>query len=102
MTQLRIDVDDLSRDLDAALARLKAGDQVLIERGGRVVACLAPGAEAPEATADGTTHGRGTLASFLETRRQAGRWPDEDYDAFIRDVEAARDWLNQPPTSLWD
>lgn len=42
MARLHLDVDELAREIDLALAHIARGGEVLLERGGHVVARLAP------------------------------------------------------------
>ncbi len=81
--EVRIAPEDIAREIDSALARALAGDEILIERNGRVVARLIP-AVAPK---DG-------LRGLLKERRRQPRWNDEDYDAFESDLAIARAALN--------
>ncbi|MCZ2109905.1 MAG: hypothetical protein LC118_10130 [Dehalococcoidia bacterium] len=82
MTQLRINVDEPGMDLEQALASAAAGDEVLLERGGCVVARLR--VEVPWA--------RGSLQRFLELR--ATREPVDD--EFAADLERIRKEMNTP------
>lgn len=104
VAEIRVDVNDVARELDALLERMEAGDAVLVERNGAAVATLAPCADSPNGgvTEPTTEYPPGTWGAYFDARRKAGRWPDEDYDAFIKDLETAREWLNEEPRDKWD
>jgi antitoxin (DNA-binding transcriptional repressor) of toxin-antitoxin stability system len=82
MVTLRIDIEHLAEEIDGALASMEAGDEVLLEREGKVVAALTPRAEA-----------KGGLRALAEARRGDPPLDDE----FERDMAIARSWLNQMP-----
>lgn len=71
-------MDDLPDEVAAAMA---AGDEVLVERDGKVVAVLAPRAER-----------KGDIHALVEALRAL---PPLDED-FERDLATAREWLNRP------
>lgn len=84
MTQFRVDVSRFAEEIDAVLAHASAGDEVLIEREGRVVGEFQPTDEAPLS--------RGSLAGFIRARRES---PPVD-DDFIAAVEEAIASGNRP------
>jgi antitoxin (DNA-binding transcriptional repressor) of toxin-antitoxin stability system len=82
MVTLRIDIEHLAEEIDDALASMEAGDEVLLERKGKVVAALTPRAEA-----------KGGLRALAKLRQ--GDPPlDEDFE---RDLATARSWLDRMP-----
>ena len=95
MATLRITDAELARDIHAVLAKVRAGDEVIVEQDHRAVAVIktppGPGRAIGECIA---------LARAFEEK--LGRAPVPDPD-FARDVEAAveahREPLNAPP---WD
>ena len=107
VAEIRVDVNDVARELDVLLARMEAGDAVLVERNGATVATLAPCGRSAEAAAFAKKHGvpepgERSLRAFLWERLKQPRWSDEDYDAFIADLETARELLNGEPRNIWD
>lgn len=82
MTQLRIDIDEPGLDLEQALASAVAGDEVVLERDGSVIARL--NVEEPPAA--------GGIQRFLELR---AKHPPVD-EEFAADLERIREELNKP------
>lgn len=78
-----MDVDRLAEEIDHALAHMDAGDQVLLERDGRVVAKLGPNIE--PAVEQG-------LAAYLRARAEHG----PVVEGFLLAVEEARRAGNTP------
>jgi antitoxin (DNA-binding transcriptional repressor) of toxin-antitoxin stability system len=84
---LRIDVSEVGDRIEEALASAAAGEEVVLERGGRAVAELRP--------ASGPKKG---LRAFYESRRgETFTQVDRDaWEDFAKDVERAREMLNRP------
>ena len=101
-------MNDVARELDALLERMEAGDAVLVERDGAPVATLAPCERSAETKAFAEKYGvpepgERSLRAFLWERLKVPRWSDEDYDAFIADLETAREWFNgEELRNPWD
>ena len=90
MTQIRLDVERLAEQIDDALAHMDAGDEVLLARGGKVVARLEPKTE------PGGEHG---LAAYLRARAKHGFLDEES----IRLIEEAHEVSNRPARELsWE
>lgn len=64
MARLHIDIEELPRELDFALAHMARGGEVLLEQGGRVVARLAPAVEAATAPRPAPFDPSALMASF--------------------------------------
>ena len=95
-------MNDVARELDALLERMEAGDAVLVERDGAAVATLARCERSAEEDPNRRDYPPGSWAAYFEARRREPRWPEEEYDAFIKDLETAREWLNEEPRDKWD
>jgi antitoxin (DNA-binding transcriptional repressor) of toxin-antitoxin stability system len=88
---LRIDVSEVGDRIEEALASAERGEEVVLERDGRVVAELRP---APLE--------RGGLRAFVELR--SGRDVSDDFiDWFAQAIEEGRESMNKPfaPVDRW-
>lgn len=85
---LRIDIEHLAEEIDSALASMKAGAEVLLERKGKVVAALTPRIEA-----------KGGLRALVEERRNKPPL-DEDWERDMAIVAA--DINRKPEKTAWE
>ena len=85
---LRIDIEHLAEEIDGALACIEAGDEVLLEREGTVVAALTPRREA-----------KGGLRALVEARRNLPPL-DEDWERDMAIVAA--DINRKPEKTAWE
>ena len=96
-------VTDIARDAVPVLDGDGAAGGVLPEHGGpagRPVS--ASEIERFEALHGRPAPGERSMRAFLWGALQTPRASDADYDAFVRDVESAREWLNGEPRNLWE
>lgn len=74
-----LSVEDLERDVAAALARVRDGGRVVVERDGEPIAVLVPASPRPDLAWAG-------LASLL----QSLPWPDPEFANDLKAIHAAQ------------
>lgn len=85
---LRIDINEVGDRIEEALERAAAGEEVLVERAGSVVAEIKPRKLKP-----------GGLRAFFEERERVAPKGDEalaEWERYEEDLNRARSLLNQP------
>lgn len=98
MAQIRITLDELPRRIDDALRWLAAGDEVLLERAGEVVAQLTPTGVAPAERPPVNFE-----AVMERARARADQWLEipNDFDEWAM-LEREEEWLRRVAPSSAD
>jgi antitoxin (DNA-binding transcriptional repressor) of toxin-antitoxin stability system len=103
---LHISEEEATRDFASVMRRVRAGDEVVLEDGGRPVAVLRPPApDLGERSREVERIPGKTAAEIVEGLRrwEAAHGPLKLDEDFARDIDEARRWGNQPlDDSKWD